>query len=206
MSATSRLSAALAVALGVATPPDVSAHRREDYLQAARIGVEPESVVITLDLTPGIAVAEPFVASLDRDQDGSLSASEQRGYAGRVTSALELAIDERPLQPLVLSSRFAEPYAFRRGEGTLRLKLEAALPTLSAGPHRLFFRNAHLAGHSAYLANALVPESPRVTVTAQRRDSRQRELTIEYTLDAEPVPAFLDESSRAGFSITSKRQ
>ena len=43
-------------------------------------------------------------------------------------------------------------------------------PTVSAGAHRLLFRNAHLAGHSAYLANALVPESARVAVTSQRRD------------------------------------
>ena len=53
---------------------------------------------------------------------------------------------------------------------------------MSAGSHRLLFRNAHLAGHSAYLANALVPESARVAVTAQRRDRDQSELTIEYTL------------------------
>jgi hypothetical protein len=54
---------------------------------------------------------------------------------------------------------------------------------VSPGAHRLLFRNAHLAGHSAYLANALVPESDRVAVTAQRRDRDQSELTIEYRID-----------------------
>jgi nickel/cobalt transporter (NicO) family protein len=72
---------------------------------------------------------------------------------------------------------------FRRGEGTIRLRVQATLPRVSAGSHQLRFRNEHLAGHSTYLANALVPESARVTVTAQRRVSDQRELTIEYTLD-----------------------
>ena len=161
---------------------DVSAHRREDYLQAARIGLEPDRVLITLDLTPGIAVAESFMAALDQDGDGALSTEEQRRYARQVATGLEVEIDERPLQPRVLSWSCPAPSAFRRGEGTLRLQLQATLPKGSAGSHRLLFRNAHLAGHSAYLANALVPESARVAVTAQRRNPDQSELTIEYTV------------------------
>ena len=164
---------------------DVSAHRREDYLQAARIDLEPDRVLITLDLTPGIAVAEPFIAALDHDGDGALSTEEQRGYAGQVVRGLEVEIDERPLQPRLVSWSFPEPTAFRRGEGTLRLQIQATLPKVSAGSHQLLFRNAHLAGHSVYLANALVPESARVAVTAQRRDSDQSELTIEYTVNAD---------------------
>jgi hypothetical protein len=146
---------------------DVSAHRSEDYLQAV----------------PGIEVAESFIAVLDHHGDGALSTDDQREYAGQVVSALKVEIDERPLQPRVVSWSFPELPAFRRGEGTIRLNILATLPSVSAGSHRLFFRNVHLAGHSAYLANALVPESARVTVTAQRRDRDQRELTIEYTLD-----------------------
>jgi len=60
-----------------------------------------------------------------------------------------------------------------------------------AGSHRLFFKNTHLADHSAYLANALVPESARVTVTAQRRDRDQSQLTIEYTVGADSTGAGL---------------
>lgn len=164
---------------------DVSAHRSEDYLQAARIGLEPDGVLITLDVTPGIAVAESFIAALDDDRDGALSAEEQREYALQVVRSLEVAIDDRPLRPRVLSWSFPEPLAVRRGEGMVRLKIETSLPRASAGSHRLLFRNTHLAGHSAYLANALVPESARVTVTAQRRDRDQSELTIEYTVHAE---------------------
>jgi hypothetical protein len=168
---------------------DVSAHRTEDYLQAARIGLEPDRVLITLDLTPGIAVAGSFISALDHDGDGALSTDEQRGYVRQVVSALKVEIDERPLQPHVVSWSFPELSAFRRGEGTMRLKIQAALSRVSSGSHRLLFRNAHLAGHSAYLANALVPESARVTVTAQRRDRDQRELTIEYTLNADTTGA-----------------
>ena len=163
---------------------DVSAHRSDDYLQAARIGLEPDRVLITLDLTPGIAVAGSFMAALDHDGDGALSTEEQRGYAERVLSVLEVEIDERTIRPRLASWSFPEAAAFRRGEGTIRLEIQATLPGVSAGSHRLFFRNAHLADQSAYLANALVPESARVTVTAQRRNRDQSELTIEYTVHA----------------------
>jgi hypothetical protein len=180
--ASNGLTVVLALATTLVAGTEVSAHRTEDYLQAARIGVEPDRVLITLDLTPGITVAESFIAAVDHDRDGSLSREEQREYAGQVVSALEVALDGRPLPPRVLSWSFPEPSAFRRGEGTIRLTIQAMLPPVSAGAHRLLFRNAHLSGHGAYLANALVPESARVAVTAQRRESDQRELTIEYTV------------------------
>jgi hypothetical protein len=178
----SRLAAlfALITVLGIVTA--ASAHRREDHLQAARLGVEPDSVLVTLDLTPGLEVADSFLAALDRDRDGSLSSEEQRAYAAQVLSALALEVDQRPLRLRLLSWDFPETSAVRRGEGTLRLTIQATLPKLSAAAHRLRFRNAHLAGQSTYLANALVPESALVQVTAQRRAADQSELTIEYTL------------------------
>jgi hypothetical protein len=191
MRASSGHAAVLALAMTLLAGTEVAAHRTEDYLQAARIGLEPDRVQITLDLTPGVAVAESFLATLDRDRDGSLSADERRQYAGLVLSALEVAIDDKRLQPRVLSSSFAEPAAFRRGEGTIRLDIRAELPEVAAGSHQLLFRNAHLAGHSAYLANALVPESARVAVTAQRRDRDQSELTIEYTVHGGSTTATL---------------
>ena len=40
---------------------------------------------------------------------------------------------------------------------------------------------------SVYLANALVPGSEHVAVTAQRRDSDQTELTIDYVVRAAPA-------------------
>ena len=188
MRASNGLTVVLALTTTLVAGTDVSAHRTEDYLQAARIGLEPDRVRITLDLTPGIDVAGSFMGALDHDGDGALSAGEQRGYAGQVLGALRVELDERPLQPRVVSWSFPEPSAFRRGEGTIRLEIQATLPRVPAGAHRLRFRNAHLAGHSAYLANALVPESARVAVTAQRRNHDQSELTIEYTAQASRLP------------------
>jgi hypothetical protein len=51
----------------------------------------------------------------------------------------------------------------------------------------LWFRNRHHRDRGVYLANALVPETYRVAVTAQRRDADQTELTIDYFLRAAPA-------------------
>jgi len=177
-----RASSSLLAALALVSGTNASAHRRDDFLQAARIGLEPDRVVITLDLTPGSAVAESFLAALDHDRDGSLSAEEERRYAERMVGALSVALDGDTLPVRVLSRSFPDPSVFRRGEGTIRLTVGATLPRVSAGSHQLLFRNAHLAGHSAYLANALVPESADVTVTSQRRARDQAELTIAYSV------------------------
>ena len=185
MRASNGLAVVLALTITLVAGPDVSAHRSEDYLQAARVDLHPDSVLITLDLTPGIDVAESFMAAVDHDRDGSLATEEQIRYARQVVRALEIEIDGRPLPPRVISWSFPDPSAFRQGEGTIRLKVQATFPRVSAGSHQFLFRNAHLAGHSAYLANALVPDSARVTVTTQRRNTDQSKLTIEYTVHAE---------------------
>lgn len=43
----------------------LSAHRRDEYLQAARLAIEPGAVHIELDLTPGIALAEAIISDID---------------------------------------------------------------------------------------------------------------------------------------------
>ena len=70
----------LAVTAVIAGAPSVSAHRRDEYLQAARLAIDPGGVQLELDLTPGIALAETIIADIDRNRDGALSADEQRAY------------------------------------------------------------------------------------------------------------------------------
>src|SRR5205085_8472657 len=82
---------------------------------------------------------------------------------------------------------FPEPGAMKRGEGTIRLQLSATFPPASSGVHQLLFRNRHHPDRSVYLANALVPETNQVSVTAQRRDRDQTELTIDYLVRAAPA-------------------
>jgi hypothetical protein len=184
----------LAGAIVIAGGAVVSAHRLDEYLQAARIAIDPDRAHIELDLTPGIALAEAILADIDRNRDGSLSADEQRLYASLVLRALQLDVDgtRLTLQSGVIS--FPEVAALRRGEGTIRLHSDATFPPLSTGPHKLRFRNGHHPDRSVYLANALVPATDRVAITSQERDGDQKELTIDYVLGPTPTgssPAWL---------------
>lgn len=160
----------------------LSAHRRDEYLQAARLAIDPERVEIALDLTPGIAVADSVLGDIDVDRNGAISSVETRTYAARVMNAVAVQVDDRPLRLDVVSAIAPEVDAIRTGEGAIRLRAAAAMPALAAGAHRLHFRNTHRAEIGVYLANALVPASERVAITAQRRDVDQHDLMIEYTL------------------------
>ncbi len=141
---------------------------------------------LELDLTPGIALAEAIISDIDRNRDGALSPDEQRAYGDVVLGALTLQIDGAPLRAQLAATSFPDLEAVRRGEGTIRLQSTAALPRLSTGSHQLLYRNGHHPDGSVYLANALVPASREVAVTAQRRDGDQTELTIDYVLRAAP--------------------
>jgi hypothetical protein len=175
---------------------DLSAHRRDEYLQAARIAIAPGRVELQLDLTPGIAVANSIVADIDRDGDGVFSGKETAAYVERVVSGIGLDVDGRALQAHVMSANFPPAAdAFKNGEGVIQLELEATLPTLTAGAHHLTYRNAHRRDIGVYLANALLPDTDRVAINAQLRDPEQRELTIDYDLR--------EASSRRGWLLAS---
>jgi hypothetical protein len=171
----------------LAAVADVSAHRRDEYLQAARIDIHPGRVQVELDLTPGIAVADAIIAGIDRDRDGSLSADEQQTHGMLVLSALSFDVDGTPVRARLTAVSFPDVAAMRRGEGTIRLQAAATLPRLAGGFHQLLFRNRHHPDGGVYLANALAPESSQIAVTAQRRDAAQTELTIDFLLRAAPA-------------------
>jgi len=175
--------AALALVVWASAAP--SAHRLDEYLQAARLAIEPHRVELVLDLTPGTAVAERVIAEIDRDRDRSISAEEGRAYAQQVVGALVVDIDGRPLRLTLIDNEFPAIDAMMTGIGTVRLRAQASLPALNGGRHHLHYRNTHQPSGSVYLANALMPSNDRVAVTSQHRDVDQRELTIDYTLRGE---------------------
>ena len=175
------------LALVIAGAADVSAHRKDEYLQAARLAIDPGRVQVELDLTPGIALADAIISDIDRNRDGLLSAEEQRAYASLVLNALTLEVDGTPVRVELAGSSFPDLDAIRRGEGTIRLQTTATLPRVSSGVHQLWFRNKHHPDRSVYLANALVPETQHVAITAQRRDVDQTELTIDYLVRGAPA-------------------
>ena len=187
----SRGSSAAAFVIGAAVfaawGARASAHRLDEYLQAARIGIEPDRLQLELDLTPGVAVAGTVVADIDVDADKSISTAEARSYSERVLNAIALDVDGTPLRVELVDGAVPTIDAMRSGEGTARIRAVAAMPRLVEGLHHLRYRNAYRSDIAVYLANALVPARDRVTVTAQRRDVAQRDLIVDYVLRADPA-------------------
>lgn len=170
----------MAVLLAVLAGVSISAHRRDEYLQAARIDIGPRSVQIELDLTPGIAVAPAVISEIDRDRSGAVSAEEARAYAARVLDDLTAGIDGQPIALALTGTQVPSVDAMLKGEGTIRLQMAAPVASLALGSHHFSYRNVHRADIGVYLANALVPSSNQIDVVAQQRDVDQRELVIDY--------------------------
>src|SRR6266404_125904 len=80
-----------------------SAHRLDEYLQAALISVEKDRVQVSMRLIPGVAVSSSVLASIDTNADGVISPTEQRAYAERVLGDLSLTVDGNRLRPRLAS-------------------------------------------------------------------------------------------------------
>ena len=173
----------------------MSAHRRDEYLQAALLAIEPGRVQIQLDLTAGISVADAVLSQIDTDRTGTISSAETLAYGNSVLNEVSLEADGEPLHLELRNQYVPAIESVRKGEGAVRLELSARMPSLGPGPHTLRYRNRHRADISVYLANVLVPVSDRVAVAAQRRDVDQRELTVDFVLRPQPA-------SKSGYWLT----
>ena len=178
-------SAATVLLAALAASTTVGAHRLDECLQAARIAVERERITLELDVTPGVAIADSLIPEIDRNRDGSISAREQHDFARSVLGSVDLSLDGGRLELTGITATFPELDALRAGEGMIRLNASAAIPTQSVGTHQVAFRNWYREDVSVYLANALVPDSEQVAITAQHHSAEQRDLTIAYELHAE---------------------
>ncbi len=181
----SRTPAWLTVATVALACTQASAHRRDEYLQAARIAIDPARIDIELDLTPGIALASNVIGDIDRDRDGHVAGNEANAYAARVLGEIQLEVDGRPMPLELVEQRFPTVPAVVRGEGTIQIRLAVAVPPLTAGHHRVRYRNDHRPDIAVYLANALVPASRRIAVQGQRRTVDQRDIVIDFLLDGQ---------------------
>ena len=173
------LTVAMALA-GVSREVSLDAHRLDEYLQATRLMVSLDRVMLEMDLTPGVAVAPAIVKTIDTNGDGVLSEAEADAYATQVVTSLVMKLDGEPVQPRLDGRQMPGLNALHEGTGVIRLRASAALPRTRTGDHHLFLRNTHRSDIAAYLANALVPDDDRIGITGQRRDAVQQELTIDY--------------------------
>lgn len=180
--------AAFVVAAGIilAAGTGASAHRLDELLQAARIGIAEDRVDLELDLTPGAAVADAVIADIDWDRDGAFSAPEQRAFVNRVFSELSLRAGDAPLTLSRPTFTFPGADVLRTGDGVIAIRAQASMPPRHEGAHQLSFDNRYRPERSVYLANALVPVTERIAVTAQHRDGIQSQLRIDYLIRAKP--------------------
>jgi nickel/cobalt transporter (NicO) family protein len=168
---------------------DAAAHRLDEYLQATRVSLARGAVTLEVDLTPGASVAASVLEVLDTDRDGRFSAFEAGAYGRAVVEDLVIELDGRPVALTVDRVEASTPGEMREGMGTIQVHAVGRVDAVSGGRHELYFRNNHRPGGSVYLVNALVSEDRTVSVERQRRDARQQEVRIDYTVGSKwPVP------------------
>ena len=181
-----RVAAALLVAVLVCmSVAGLSAHRYDEYLHASRIAIAPGSVRIEISLTPGMAVADAVIGEIDTDRDAVLSAAERQAYAQRVLGGLSLRLDDAVVPLTLMESTVPAVGALRGGDAAITLAVDARLPQTAGGSHRLSFRNANVAHGAVYLANALLPDDDRVSITGMTHAVDQSGLTVAYTVRPE---------------------
>jgi hypothetical protein len=166
-----------------------SAHRVDEYLQATRLSIDIERVDLEIDLTTGMQLSSTILNWIDTNRDGEISTQEGDAYAQQVLRAVVLSVDGKPAPITFVDSRFPQLRDMRLGIGTIRLRATAKVPAARAGHHQISFLNTHHPESSVYLVNALVPATPRIQIGDQRRDGRQRGITLDYMVTAEPPSA-----------------
>ena len=168
----------------------LSAHRLDEYLQATILSVEKDRIQASMRLIPGVAVSSVVLASIDTNEDGVISETEQHAYAERVLRDISLSIDGHPLTLQLLSVDFPQLYRIREGLGEIKIGFTAKL--VLGGPNRkIVFEDHHQPRISVYLVNCLVPQDRRIQVIAQNRNSNQSFYELRYVQAGARSDAFV---------------
>ena len=158
-----------------------SAHRIDEYLQAARLAIAPDRITLEMDLTPGVDVAPLIFALINTNHDGMISEAEARAYATQLLKEIVLDLDGHSQRLSLVRAQFPSFRGMSEGVGTIRIEA-VAVCTSGFGQHVLFYRNNHKNDISVYLVNALIPTSRSIEITGQARDPLQRGIQLSYTV------------------------
>jgi hypothetical protein len=172
------------VALASLISGNLWGHVLDQYLQATRISVESNRVILDMDLTPGVEVADNILQTIDLDHDGKVSPDEAAAYVKLVLDSVSLEIDGQRYVPKLQEYRWPDVTEVRRGEGIIRLRATSATQSAGPGQHRLSFSNTHRSDIGEYLVNATVPDDRNIRITGQSRDEHQRQFTLDYTISS----------------------
>jgi hypothetical protein len=156
------------------------AHRLDEYLQATRIAVATNRIDFTLELTPGVAVAEQVLKLIDPDRDRRVSGDEGSAYARQFLKDISISLDGKAMALSVTSLSFPTVQEIRSGTGVIRIRATSPVSRLAVGSHALSLTNSHLPAISVYLVNALRSMDPAVEIGRQTRDELQKDYRLEF--------------------------
>ena len=161
---------------------DARAHRLDEYLQAVRVAVATNHIVVSIELTPGVAIAGQLLAVIDRNRDGQCSVSEQAEYLQTVLKDIRVRLDEKALALNLADTSFPTVAAIQSGVGVICVNAVAKAGEIAAGKHTLSLTNAHLPTISVYQVNALRPKDSTIQITKQTRDELQKDYQMEFSI------------------------
>jgi hypothetical protein len=159
-----------------------SAHRLDEYLQATRVAFAGDRVEVEVDLIPGAALASGVMSRIDHDGDNTASPIEVAAYAQAVLRDLTVTVDLHPVAMTLARVEAASLDEIRAGVGAIRLSAVGVVERGGTGPHSVYVRNDHRPEISVYSVNALIPGDPDIRVLGQKRDPRQQEVRIDYSV------------------------
>ena len=163
-------------------PSVAAAHRLDEYLQAARVAVSMDAVVVEIDLTPGVSVARALASRVDRDTDGAISPMEANAYARAVVADLDLSVNGHEVRLTLTSVEAPTIGEMLDGVGTIRLTTRADVASETLAGTTIRFSNRHAPGESVYLVNALTPTDRTLVLERQSRDAQQRTIDLDYAV------------------------
>jgi hypothetical protein len=176
----------IAALLLLAVP--ASAHRLDEYLQAAIISVGSRHATIFLRLAPGAVVTPAVLAAMDIDRDGSISSKEVDAYVQSVLHDISLKVDGKPVALKPISFHFPSIEEMQDGMGEIQISLMADLPR-HTGERTLLYENHHRPDISVYMVNAVVPSEKGISIAGQERSPDQASYKLRFvTAVSDPAP------------------
>jgi hypothetical protein len=174
--------AVISAAILLLASVSLSAHRLDEYLQAARVNLTHSTVELEIDLSPGATVAETVISLVDADRDNEITAVEAESYGRAVLGDILVELDRSTVVLTLTRVEIPSLDAIRHGMGTIQIRAAGGLERSVNERSQLHFRNNHQPRSSVYLVNALMPSENGISVGAQTRDATQRDVRIEYAV------------------------
>ena len=131
-------------------PASAAPYQLDEFLQATRVALARDRVVLEIDLTPGVSVAPRVFALIDTDRDRQISAAEGRAYAQQVLEDVVLRLDDERRRLTLVRADFPSLGEMSAGLGTIHLEARSDAPVDAPGGHHLAI-NVTVAGSQTVL-------------------------------------------------------